>query len=46
MVQNMYATLQSEVAKYYYFGTAQQYTSSQAHKGGVTFDLLDRNMLG
>ena len=46
VVENMYATLQTEFAKINYFGTAQQYTSSQAHQGGVTFDLLDRNMLG
>ena len=46
VVDDMYATFQSEVADYYYFGDAQQYTSSKAHQGGVTFDLLDRNMLG
>ena len=44
--QNMYATCQTEVASYAYFEGVQEYKSSQAHKGGVTFDILDRDMLG
>ena len=46
MVENMYATFQTEVASYTYFQGVQKYSSSQAHMGGVTFDLLDRNMVG
>ena len=46
IVENMYATFQTEVASFTYFNGVQQYSSSQAHQGGVTFDLLDRNMVG
>ena len=46
VVQNMYATLQTEVASYTYFANDQMYQASQAHQGGVTFDILDRDMLG
>ena len=46
IVDNMYATFQTEVASYTYFQGVQEYSSSKAHQGGVTFDLLDRNMVG
>ena len=44
VVENMYGTLQTEMAFYAYYG--EKTTKNKAHKGGVTFDLLDRDMLG
>ena len=44
VVENMYGTLQTEKAYYAYYG--ESVSNNEAHKGGVTFDLLDRNMLG
>ena len=44
VLENLYGTLQTEKANYAYYG--QNPADNEAHKGGVTFDLLDRNMLG
>ena len=44
IVENMYGTLQTEMAFYAYYG--EKVVKNKAHTGGVTFDLLDRRMLG
>ena len=44
VLENLYGTLQTEKANYAYYG--QNVADNEAHKGGVTFDLLDRDMLG
>ena len=44
VVENLYGTLQSELAFYAYYG--ERVANNEAHRGGVTFDLLDRDMLG
>ena len=44
ILENLYGTLQTEKANYAYYG--QNVADNEAHKGGVTFDLLDRDMLG
>ena len=44
VVENMYGTLQTEMSFYAYYG--ERVVKNRAHKGGVTFDLLDRDMLG
>jgi hypothetical protein len=45
-VENLRGTLQTELAGFTYYHGNQAYKISQAHVGGVTFDLLDREMLG
>ena len=45
-VENLRGTLQYEKAGFTYYDGAQANRLSQAHEGGVTFDLLDRTMLG
>ena len=44
VLEDLYGTLQTEKANYAYYG--QDPEDNEAHKGGVTFDLLDRHMLG
>ena len=44
VVQNMYGTLQTEMAFYAYYG--ERVAKNEAHHGGITFDLLDRSLLG
>ena len=43
-MENMYCTLQTEMANYKFYG--ESVANNQAHQGGVTFDILDRDMLG
>ena len=44
VVENMYGTLQTEMSFYAYYG--ERVAKNEAHQGGITFDLLDRSMLG
>ncbi len=44
-LENLYGTLQTEHAGFSYYHGGKCYSMSKAHEGGVTFDLLDRNML-
>ena len=44
-VENLYGTLQTEHASFSYYDGNKAYRLSKAHVGGVTFDLLDRDML-
>ena len=46
VVENLYGTLQFEQAAFTYYDGQEAYKKNEAHKGGVTFDLLDRNMVG
>ena len=46
VLSNLYGTLQYEQAAFTYYDGADAYKKNQAHKGGVTFDLLDRDMQG
>ena len=43
-VENLYGTLQTEHAGFTYYHGSKTYKLSKAHVGGVTFDLLDRDM--
>ena len=43
-VANMYGTLQTEKAGFTYYNGTKAYRISKAHVGGVTFDILDRDM--
>ena len=45
-VENLYGSLQYEQAGFTYYNGSQANRISQAHEGGVTFDVLDRKMLG
>ena len=45
-VENLYGTLQTEHAGFSYYHGSRAYRMSKPHEGGVTFDLLDREMLG
>ena len=45
-VENLYGALQYEKAGFTYYDGSQANRLSQAHEGGVTFYLLDREMLG
>ena len=44
-VENLYGTLQTEKAGFTYYDGSKAYKLSQAHVGGVTFDILDRDLL-
>ncbi len=44
-VENMYGTLQTEKAGFTYYDGTKAYKLSKAHVGGVTFDILDRDLL-
>ena len=46
LLEDLYGTLQTEHAGFTYYDGGKAYRISQAHEGGVTFDLLDRSMLG
>ena len=46
VLEDLYGTLQYEQAAFTYYDGADAYKKNEAHKGGVTFDLLDRDMLG
>ena len=46
VLEDLYGTLQFEQAAFTYYDGDDAYKKNEAHKGGVTFDLLDRNMLG
>ena len=46
VLEDLYGTLQYEQAAFTYYDGADAYKKNQAHKGGVTFDLLDRDMQG
>lgn len=43
-VENLYGTLQTEHAGFTYYHGSKTYKLSKAHVGGVTFDILDREM--
>ena len=43
-VEKMCGTLQTEMSFYAYYG--ERVSKNQAHQGGITFDLLDRSLLG
>ncbi len=43
-VENLYGTLQTEKAGFTYYHGSKAYRLSKAHVGGVTFDVLDRDM--
>ena len=43
-VENLYGTLQTEHAGFTYYHGSKAYRYSKAHVGGVTFDILDREM--
>ena len=43
-VQNLYGTLQTEQAAFTYYSGNRAVRSCKPHVGGVTFDLLDRDM--
>lgn len=43
-VENLYGTMQTEHAGFTYYHGSKAYRLSKAHEGGVTFDILDRNM--
>jgi hypothetical protein len=45
VVENFYGTLQTEAAGFSYYHGSKAYRMSKAHEGGITFDLLDRDML-
>lgn len=45
-LENLYGTLQTEHAGFTYYDGGKANHLSKAHVGGVTFDLLDRDMLG
>ena len=45
-VENLCGTLQTEKAGFTYYNGTQANRLSAPHEGGVTFDLLDREMLG
>jgi hypothetical protein len=45
-VEDLYGTLQTEHAGFSYYHGNKAYRMSEPHEGGVTFDLLDRDMLG
>ena len=45
-VENLYGTLQTEHAGFSYYHGSRAYRMSKPHEGGVTFDLIDREMLG
>lgn len=44
-VENLYGTLQTEHAGFSYYHGNKAYRMSKAHVGGVTFDLIDRDLL-
>ena len=44
IVDNLYGTLQTEHAGFTYYHGNTSYKLSKAHVGGVTFDVLDRDM--
>ena len=44
-VENLYGTLQTEHAGFTYYSGSKAYKLSKAHVGGVTFDILDREMM-
>ena len=44
-LENLYGTLQTEHAGFSYYHGGEAYHMSKAHVGGITFDLLDRDML-
>lgn len=44
VLENMYGTLQTENAGFVYYDGNQVNRISKAHQGGVTFDLLDREL--
>ncbi len=44
-LENLYGTLQTEHAGFSYYHGGKCYSMSKAHVGGVTFDLLDRDVL-
>ena len=46
VLENLYGTLQYEQAAFTYYDGPDAYKQNVAHKGGVTFDLMDRDMLG
>ena len=46
VLEDLYGTLQYEQAAFTYYDGEEAYKMNEAHKGGVTFDLLDRDMLG
>ena len=46
VLENLYGTLQYEKAAFTYYDGDEAYLMNEAHEGGVTFDLLDRDMLG
>lgn len=45
-LENLYGTLQTEHAGFSYYHGSRAYRMSKPHEGGVTFDLIDREMLG
>ena len=45
-LQNLSGTLQTEAAGFTYYNGNQANRLSKPHEGGVTFDLLDRDLLG
>jgi hypothetical protein len=44
-LENLYGTLQTEHAGFSYYHGSRAYHMSKPHVGGVTFDLLDRDLL-
>ena len=46
VLENLYGTLQYEQAAFTYYDGPDAHKQNVAHKGGVTFDLMDRDMLG
>ena len=46
ILKDLYGTLQTELAGMTYYDGGKATHISKPHVGGVTFDLLDRNMLG
>lgn len=46
ILEDLYGTLQTELAGMTYYDGGKATHISKPHVGGVTFDLLDRNMLG
>ena len=45
-VENLRGTLQTETCGFSYYDGNRAYLANKPHQGGVTFDLLDREMLG
>ena len=45
-VENLRGTLQTETCGFSYYDGSRAHLANKPHQGGVTFDLLNREMLG